>query len=67
MEMRETDPRVGDWVRVMRGGILVIAVVNYVRPNQWSISTPEFQTDTAGVVQREDIWEIRRAAEHRGA
>lgn len=50
----------GDWIRVQRGGHLVIAIVEYLQPHKWSASTIEAVTDTAGVVQFTEILELRR-------
>lgn len=61
MTDKDPDPAPGDWVRVRRNGVLTIAVVLYIHPHRWSVSTPEFETDTAGTVHREEIFEVRKA------
>lgn len=50
----------GDWVSFMQGGRIVIGQVEYFEKNK--ILTPEYDTffTTAGIVIRDNIFEVRR-------
>lgn len=52
--------QVGDWVRVQRGGRLVVAVVDYIVPRATWDSTPEAQTVDHGRVSFDEVLERRR-------
>lgn len=53
------DPKVGDWIRFMHGGRLVIAMIAYLRPRSAWDSTVVYVTDTDGTVALESILELR--------
>lgn len=50
----------GDWVRVMRAGRLVVAVVEYIVPRAAWDSTAEAQTLEHGRVSFAEVLEVRR-------
>lgn len=50
---------VGDWVRIMRGGSLVIAEVRYVKNDGWKT---HYTFDQHGGGDDEDIYEVRKPA-----
>lgn len=55
-------PAVGDWIRFMSGGRLVIDQIAYIVPRAPWDSTPEAMTLTHGCVRVEDIIERRQQA-----
>ena len=55
-------PKVGDWIRFMHGGRLVIDEVAYIVPRSPWDSTPEALTVAAGPVPLDRIVEVRRRA-----
>ena len=54
--MAKAKAKVGDWVRIMRGGSLVLAEVRYVRNDGWEI---HYTYDNHGGGNDEDILEVR--------
>lgn len=48
--------KVGDWVRIMRGGSLVLAEVRYVRDDGWKV---HYTFDHHGGGDNDDILEVR--------
>lgn len=54
--------RVGDWIRFLHGGHLVIDEVAYLVPRANWDSTIEAMTVANGRVRMEDILEVRRVA-----
>ncbi|HEX8030298.1 MAG TPA: hypothetical protein VF491_17610 [Vicinamibacterales bacterium] len=53
--------QVGDWIRFMRGGQLVVGTVAYIVPRKRGYdSTPEAMTIEHGQVSYDDIIELRR-------
>lgn len=56
--MRKPKAKVGDWVRIMRGGSLVLAEVRYVVDDGWE---PRYTLDHHGSAVNEDLLEVRPA------
>ena len=55
------EPKVGDWIRFMHGGRLVIDEVAYLVPRSPYDSTVEAHTIMSGQVSFEWVVELRRA------
>jgi|WetSurSiteA1Bulk_404760.scaffolds.fasta_scaffold00002_11 hypothetical protein len=58
--MKNKDIRVGDWVRFMRNGLLVLSEVEYVKKDRLSYIYGMDIITTNGSVPEKDILEIRR-------
>lgn len=58
--MKEVKVEVGDWVRFMRGGCLVIGSVAYLVPRASWDSTIELMTAEHGQVGLDDVVECRK-------
>jgi hypothetical protein len=56
------EPKVGDWVRFYSGGVLKIAIVQYVEPSKIWGATYDLLTD-AGRIDDTSVIELRRAQE----
>jgi hypothetical protein len=56
--------QVGDWIRFMRGGRLVVDEIAYIVPRGLWNSTPEAMTLNHGQVPFESVLEVRRRSSH---
>jgi hypothetical protein len=59
IDARAHNIQVGDWIRFMRGGAVVISAVLYLVPRAPWDSTPEAMTEI-GQVSFKDVLEVRK-------
>jgi hypothetical protein len=52
--------KIGDWVRIMRGGVLVIAEVRYIDRSGYG---SKYVLDTGGTTDDDNVYEVRRKKE----
>lgn len=62
--MKTPKAKVGDWVRIMRGGSLVLAEVRYVKNDGWET---HYTYDNHGGGNDDDILEVRSAVKEGGS